>query len=211
MTEKALRSSEIIDFADHHAGVMAMSPKQINPYKVGIELFRDIEHRWDKGKFGKDYIDCQSMVEKQNWDLNLGKGREKIFNVRTSHNDLTFIDEFLTPEFCERAKLFTTKFNPRSGRMEIDTKDFQAIKSKLLTQLTNFSQPVIEVEELNFANRGEMLLVHRHHGVDLDMNHAQDTMRNIHALWKRPVNLMTTYEDKEVTFCFDGNTLKPLN
>ena len=94
--------------------------------------------------------------------------------------------------------------------MEIDTKDFQAIKSKLLTQLTNFSQPVIEVHELNYANRGEMLLVHQHHGVDLDMGHAQDTMQNIFALWKRPVNLLTTFEDKEVTFVYDGKTLKPL-
>ena len=42
-----------------------MSPKQINPYKIGIELFRDIEYRWNKGKFGKDYVDCDSMVEKQ--------------------------------------------------------------------------------------------------------------------------------------------------
>src|SRR5690606_3448871 len=55
MTQKALDSSEIIDFADKHAGVMHMSKQNINPYKVGIELMRDIEYRWDRGMFGKEY------------------------------------------------------------------------------------------------------------------------------------------------------------
>ena len=43
MTNRALKASEIIDYADHHAGVMAMSKQNINPYKIGIELYRDIE------------------------------------------------------------------------------------------------------------------------------------------------------------------------
>ena len=33
-------------------------------------------------------------------------GREKIFEVRTIHNDVTFIDEFLTPEFVDRFRLY---------------------------------------------------------------------------------------------------------
>ena len=33
-------------------------------------------------------------------DLNLGK--EKIFEVRKSHNDITFIDQYFTQDFCER-------------------------------------------------------------------------------------------------------------
>lgn len=211
MTEKALKASEIIDFADHHAGVMAMSKQNINPYKVGIELFRDIEYRWDTGKFGKEYNECPDMAKKEAWNKDLGLGREKVFEVRRTHNDITFIDEFFTPEFCERQQLFTYKHNPRTGRFEIDTRDFEAIKSKLLNQLTNFGQPVIEVESGNFANRGELHLIHVHQGVDLDMAFAADTLKNIYALWKRPVNLTTIQEDAEVTFVFDGKELKPLS
>lgn len=210
MTERALDASEIIDFADKHAGVMAMSKQNINPYKVGIELMRDIEYRWDTGKFGKEYNECQSLYEKENWDLKLGQGREKIFEVRRTHNDITFIDEFLTPEFCNRQQLFTYKFNPRSNRMEIDRRDFEAIKQKLLTALTNFGSPVIDVIDANYQNRAELLIEHRHYGVDLDMQFASDTMRNIFAIWKRPVNLRTFYDDKEVIFHFDGKELKPL-
>ncbi|MFN8369720.1 MAG: SpoVR family protein [Bacteriovoracaceae bacterium] len=209
MTEKVLRSSEIIDFCDHHAGVMAMSKQNLNPYKIGIELYRDIEYRWNTGRFGKEYNECEDMVLKQNWDKKLNQGRAKIFEVRKSHNDLTFIDEFLTPEFCERAQLFTYKYNPRTGRTEIDTRDFLAIKQKLLGQLTNFGSPVIELENANYENRGESLLVHKHYGVDLDLNYCQETMKNIHALWKRPVNMVTRYDDKETVFVYDGKEMRP--
>ncbi len=211
MTTRALESSEIIDFADKHAGVMAMSKQNINPYKVGIELMRDIEYRWNRGMFGKDYNECSSMKDKIAWDTKLGKGREKIFEVRKSHNDITFIDEFLTPDFCDRQQLFTYKYNPRTGRFEIDSKDFLAIKQKLLSQLTNFGQPIIEVEDGNYGNRKELLLGHVHYGVDLDAQFAHETLRNLYAIWKRPVNLRTKYEEKEVVFHFDGKELKTLS
>src|SRR3954467_12622342 len=40
MTEKVLDASEIIDYADNNAGVMATAPGRFNPYKVGVELYR---------------------------------------------------------------------------------------------------------------------------------------------------------------------------
>src|SRR5437762_2455499 len=57
MTQRALHPSEVIDFADHHSGTMAVQRGRINPYKLGIELLRDIEERWNKGRFGKEYDD----------------------------------------------------------------------------------------------------------------------------------------------------------
>jgi stage V sporulation protein R len=210
MTEKALRSSEIIDFADVHSGVMAMSPQNINPYKIGIELFRDIEHRWDTGKFGKEYQDCTDMNKKHNWDKKLGLGREKIFEVRKSHNDITFLDEYFTEEFCVRQQIFTYKYNPRTGRNEIDSREFKEIKEKLLSQLANFGQPLIEIESSNFNNRGEILLNHVHRGVDLDINFASETMKNIYKIWKRPINIKTVTEEKEVFYHFNGTELKAI-
>ncbi|MCO4794764.1 MAG: SpoVR family protein [Bacteriovoracaceae bacterium] len=210
MTKKALRSSEIIDFADKHAGVMAMSKQNINPYKIGIELMRDIEYRWNSGRFGKEYVDCNDMVEKSHWDLDSGLGREKIFEVRRTHNDITFIDEFFTEEFCNRMQLFTYKYNPRTGRNEIESRDFLTIKQKLLSSLTNFGQPLIEVESGNYANRGELLLRHTHQGVDLDLAYAADTMKNIYAIWKRPVNMATKQDGNEIVYCFNGKEMKPV-
>ncbi|MBK25516.1 MAG: SpoVR family protein [Halobacteriovorax sp.] len=211
MTKKALKASEIIDFADHHAGVMAMSKQNINPYKIGIELFRDIEYRWDTGKFGKEYLECTNMEMKENWNKETGLGREKIFEVRRTHNDITFIDEFFTPEFCERQQIFTYKYNPRTGRNEVDSREFESIKAKLLQSLTNFGSPVIEVESTNYKNRGELLLRHVHQGVDLDVNYAAETLKNIHFIWKRPVNISTTQEETETIVSFDGKEIKTSN
>lgn len=210
MTTRALKASEIIDYADHHAGVMAMSKQNINPYKIGIELYRDIEYRWNTGRFGKEYNECEDMHVKANWDKNLGLGRQKIFDVRKTHNDVSFIDEFFTEEFCDRQQLFTYKFNPRTGRNEIETRDFMDIKNKLLTQLSNFGSPVIEVESGNFQNRGELLLRHVHRGVDLDFGYASDTLRNLFALWKRPVNITSRQEDQNITLSFDGKEFKQI-
>jgi stage V sporulation protein R len=204
MCEKLVSAEEIVDFADKHAGVLAMQRNQLNPYKLGIELMKDIEYRWNTGRFGKEYNECNDIHAKENWDTKAMRGREKIFEVRKSFNDITFIDEFLTEEFCNRQQLFTYKYNPRTGRNEIDTRDFQAIKQKILLGLTNFGAPQIQIVDANYNNRGELLLSHLHTGADLDMSYAQETMRNIQVIWKRPVNLATTYDDKEVVIYYNG-------
>src|SRR5262245_4835609 len=41
MTQKVLSPSEMVDYADHHSGTMAVSRGRINPYKLGIELLRN--------------------------------------------------------------------------------------------------------------------------------------------------------------------------
>lgn len=197
MTQKILKDSEILDFADHHSGTMAMQPGRINPYKVGIELFRDIEERWDKGRFGKEYDQCDNLVEKARWDKKLGLGRQKIFEVRRVCNDVTFIDEYLTEEFCERFKLYTYAFNRRTNQYEIVDRDFKKIKDKLLFQLTNAGQPFIYVTDGNYQNKGELLLSHKHQGLDLDAKWSRETLRALSEVWKRPVNLETEVDGQK--------------
>ncbi|GAF94062.1 unnamed protein product, partial [marine sediment metagenome] len=43
MTQFHLRDDEVITYADHHSGTLATSPGRLNPYKMGVELLRDIE------------------------------------------------------------------------------------------------------------------------------------------------------------------------
>jgi stage V sporulation protein R len=194
MTEKLLTAGEIIDFADRHAGVMATSPGRLNPYKLGIELFRHIEERWNKGQFGKDWDECDDMVQKRQWDRKLGLGRDKIFSIRKTHNDITFVDEFFTEEFCEEQKLYTYELNPRSKKYEIKTRDWREVKEQILASITNAGNPVIKVVDGNHRNRGELLLKHEHHGQDLDLNYARATLTNLAYLWRRPVNLLSTLD-----------------
>ena len=210
MTQKIMRDSEIIDFADAHAGTMAMQPGGFNPYKVGIELFRDIEDRWDKGRFGKEWNECTDIQERNNWDKKTGLGRKKIFDVRKTYNDVTFIDEFLTEDFCVRNKLFVYQFNKRSGRYEVNTRDFPAIKQQLLFQLTNFGQPIIYVEDANFENRGELLLTHNFEGVEMQPDYMKETLKNLQSVWQRPVNLATVLDQTSKLIRFDGNEFQEI-
>lgn len=204
MTKKALKDGEVIDFADHHSGVVATQPGRLNPYKLGIELLRDVEDRWNKGKFGKEYDECEDIAEKRNWDKQLGLGRQKVFEIRRMHNDVTFIDAFLTPEFCMEQKLFSFRYNRDTDLYEIASREFQEIKQKLLFRLTNFGQPFIYVEDGNYNNRGELYLRHRHEGIDLKMDYARDTLRNIYKIWSRPAHLETAVDDKRRLITFDG-------
>ena len=204
MTEKALKDSELIDYADHHSGTVAMMPGGLNPYKIGFELFKDIEDRWNKGKFGKEYEECDNMVERKNWDRKMGLGREKIFEVRKIYNDVTFIDTFLTPEFCQEHKLFVYAYDLNSGEMKIATKAFETIKKKLLFQLTNFGHPIINVIDANYKNRAELLLNHVYEGVDLRMDYANETLKNLYKIWKRPANIKTIVAGVPKILGFDG-------
>ena len=197
MTERALKDSEVIDFCDHNAGVLAMAPGRINPYKIGVELFREIEDRWNRGKFGKEYDECDDLVAKSKWDKKLGLGRKKIFEVRRVCNDVTFIDEYMTEEFCDRLKLYNYAFNRRTNQHEIVDRDYRKIKDKLLFQLSNMGQPFIYVMDGNFQNKGELLLWHKHQGLDLDVKWARETMHAASEIWGRPVNVETEVDNQK--------------
>ena len=204
MTERIVDDSEIVDFADRHSGTMAMQPGGFNPYKVGIELFREIHQRWDKGQFGREWEECDDLKAKKEWNRRTEKGKEKIFQVRRDYNDVTFIDEFLTEDFCVRNKMFVYKFNKRTGKFELDTKDFKAIKQKLLFQLTNFGQPIVSVTDGNYNNRGELMLTHLFEGVEMQPDYMQETMKNMYKVWGRPVHLTTVLDEEGKIVTFDG-------
>jgi stage V sporulation protein R len=204
MTEKAMDSSELIDFADHHSSTLAVQPGQLNPYKLGYELYKHIEYRWDAGRFGKEYEECDDLSRKARWDTGAGLGREKIFQVRSVYNDMTFIDDFLTPEFVRDQKLFTYRYNDKSRMYEIHDRDVNAIKEKLLSSLTNMGHPYISVVDANYENRGELYLKHRFDGAELRQDYAKDTLKNLFRIWTRPVHVQTVVDEKITVLTFDG-------
>ncbi len=198
MTKKVLSASEVIDYADHHSGTLATSPGRLNPYKLGIELYRDIEDRWNRGKFGKEWEELEDYETQVKRDQRLGLGRDKIFEVRKSHNDVTFLDTFMHEEFCVAQKLFVYGFNRKTGQHEILDRDWRKVKAQLLHSLTNWGQPFIYVTDGNHGNRGELYLKHEWNGVDLQIDFASETLKNLRRIWNRPVHLESAVEGKGV-------------
>jgi len=214
MTNYILKDEELIDYCEHHAGTLATSPGRLNPYKLGIELLRDVERRWNTGRFGPEYDACDDMSTRRNWGKNKAPkgrvvgldspGRKKLFQVRALYNDVTFLDDFLTPEFVDDQDLYHYRRDPGTGRMVVVCREFDKIKKQLLFMLTNHAQPYIYVVDGNYRNRGELYLCHRHSGADLDIKYAVATLKRIHFVWKRPVHVSALIDDEPILFTFDG-------
>ena len=204
MTEKLAHASEIVQYAESTSGTTAMNPRQLNPYKLGLELFRDIERRWDTGRHGREFDDCDDMEKKRAWFVDERGGLEKVFGVRQVYNDVQFVDAFLTEDFCRRQGFFAYGYDKKSKQFLIESRQFAEIKQRLLAQLTNFGQPIIEVVDANFDNRGELLMQHRHTGADLQMDWAETALGNLSALWKRPVHAETQLAGRPVRLSHDG-------
>lgn len=207
MTTHILDDSEVIDYADHHSGTVMQQPGKLNPYKLGVELLRHIEDRWNKGRFGKEWSECEDPEERRRWDTGAMLGREKIFEVRRTHNDVTFLDTFLTEDFCREQGFFTTKYDPKAREWVIDSREFLDVKTNLLQMLATRGVPRVYVIDANHANRGELRLAHQHEGLDIQLDWASITLQNLTAIWGRPVHLDTLIEGKPIRVSHDGHEI----
>jgi len=123
-------------------------------------------------------------------------------DVRATHNDVTFIDQFLTEEFVRENEYFAYEHSRATGGYHVSSTEYEDVKKKLLLRFTNFGKPTILVKDANYDNAGELLLVHQYNGVVLEIEKAKRTLERVHALWGRPVNLKT------VTKEIDDNVMK---
>lgn len=186
--------NEFVDHADMVSKVLAGGA--LNPYALGKLIWEDIKERWDKGRFGRDWELCKDPQKKKRWDTKANLGTEKIFEVRRTYNDVTFLAEFFTEELFEKLKLFAYEYIPETGAYHITSRDFADVKKKLLFQHTNLGRPIIKVATGNYGNKGELLLVHLYNGIGLHLEDAKAVLKNIYSMWGRPVNLKTIIKRK---------------
>jgi stage V sporulation protein R len=140
-------------------------------------------------------------VEEAIADVDYAAGWDRMREVRESHNDVTFLDEFLTQEFVTDNHYFTYEYTQTSGDYRVTSTEYEDVKKKLLLQFTNFGKPTVAVYDGNFDNRGELLLGHQYNGIMLDLPQAKAVLERVYQLWGRPVNLMTIakeYDDHDV-------------
>jgi len=195
MTQHFVSASEIVQYADQHSGVLAMAPGGFNPYKIGVEIFKEIERRWNEGKHGAAWERMEGLGAKERHDDRSMRGREKIFEVRRIYNDVQFIDEFLTPEFVEKHKMYQYRRDPQSGELKVVSRDFERVKKTLLHRLTNMGQPFMYVVDGNYRNRGELYLAHQYAGLEVDLAKAKEVLRNLRTIWGRPVHAQMRIDD----------------
>ncbi|MFC6723355.1 SpoVR family protein [Halobium palmae] len=136
-----------------------------------------------------------ATVEEALADVDYGAGWDRMREIRESHNDVTFLDAFLSEEFVRENHYFTYEYTRASGDFRATSSEYEDVKKKLLLQFTNFGKPTVAVYDGNFDNRGELLLGHQYNGVMLDLKQARGVIERTYDLWGRPVNLMTIVKE----------------
>ena len=128
-------------------------------------------------------------------DVDRTAGWDRMREIRESHNDVTFLDEFLTQEFVDDNDYFTYEYTHTTRDYRVTSTDYRDVKKKLMLRFTNFGKPTIAVHDANYDNRNELLLAHQYNGVMLDLQQARQTLERVFELWGRPVNLKTIVKE----------------
>lgn len=175
MRELPLTSEETIEYAKLNSSVVQPSRHSLNPYYLGLKMFEDIEKRF---------------------------GRERIFDVREMDSDPSFIRNYLTKELVEELDLYV--FEKRGPDWQITDKTWENIRDQLVYSRVNGGFPYLEVTDGDWKRTGELYIVHRYEGIELDLKYVERTLPYLVRLWGKPVHLETVVDDKGILFTCDG-------
>lgn len=161
------------EFLKRHNDVVAPIVGGLNPYYIGFKVFQDIEKRF---------------------------GREKIFEVRKTERDSSFLRRYLTRELCEELNLF--QYAKKSFEYVVeevpDEMGWRQIRDYLADTCGVASIPYIRVTNLNRRDL-TLTLEHFFDGRELEMSYAKETLKYLQDLWGRKVTLVTkTKEGKQI-------------
>ncbi len=189
-----------LEFLVHHSQVLRPHPGSINPYYVGFKIWQDIFRRWQEP--------TAAEVAENPELAGGGRGRDKIFEVRESDRDVSFLRRFLTPEIMRELDLW--EYRKKGEEYVIselaDAQGWQKVKETLLKNIGTASFPVIRIEDADWQDRRALFLRHAYDGRDLQVEYASKTLAHLYTLWGRQVVLETEVEGKKVqlTYGEDG-------
>lgn len=193
MRELDLTEAEYLEFAQLHANVLAPSKQNMNPYHVGLKIFEDIERRWDN----------LPAEEHRDSGRAPGTGRAKIFEVRETECDQSFIRNYLTQDLVDELDLYIYKVE--GDELKVVEKDYRKIRDMIVTSMNNFGHPYIVVEDGDYHRNRELYLKHIFEDQEIDIDYAEKTLRYVFQLWRRPVHLETILNEKPIVLSFDGD------
>ncbi len=195
MRDLELTDEEFTEFANLNAGVVSPHRRSINPYHLGLKLLEDIEQRWDN----------PTEEEQVKLGRTPGQGRAKLFEVRELENDVSLIRNYLTKELVEELDLYL--YERQGNEWVIVEKDWEKVRDGIISEMTNFGNPVILVEDADYRRNRELYLKHSFEGRPLDMPYAEKTLQYIYRLWGRPVHIETVIDDDPTLISYDGQKI----
>lgn len=176
MQDLHLEPDDAIEFAKLTAGVSQPNRFHLNPYNVGLAIWRGIEQKY---------------------------GREEMFIARETDSDVSFLRNYLTQDIVDECDLYL--YERKGDDWVIVEKDFRVIRNTLITQRVHGGFPVIHVTSGDHAGAGELYLEHQYEGVELDAGYVEKTLPYVHRLWGKRVTLLTWLDNREIEYTYDGN------
>ncbi len=193
LREMDLTEEETIEFAKLNSSVVQPSRTSINPYYFGLKVFEDIEKRWDN----------PTEEEQKLHGRKKGQGRKKLFEVRETERDISFIRNYMTKELVKELDLYL--YQKKGNEWVIVEKDWEKIRDQLVQTKVNGGFPYLVVENGDYLRNGELYLKHQYEGIELDIRYLEKTLPYLFQLWGRMVHLETVVENRAVLFSYDGN------
>ncbi|MGG1571923.1 SpoVR family protein [Fictibacillus sp. NRS-1165] len=194
LQEMDLTTHETIEFAKLNAGVVQPSRTSINPYYLGLQIFKDIEERYDNPD--------EELIRQ---GVTPGSGREKMFEVRELESDMSFIRNYLTKDLCQREDMYL--FQKQGRDYKIVDKEWEGVRDQLVGMRVNGGFPYITVNDGDYMKNGGLYLKHWFEDIELDVKYLEKVLPYVNQLWGRPVHLETKIEDKPVLFTYDGKSV----
>ncbi|WP_332697638.1 SpoVR family protein [Halalkalibacter lacteus] len=162
MREIDLSEAELIEFSKANAKIIRPSQQGINPYFLGLKIFEALEQEY---------------------------GEAFLFEARETYNDLSFLRNFLTKDLIAKSDMYL--YGWRKQGYVITNKEWNEVKKKLLQQKVNGGFPYLVVLDGDYHGSGELLIKHKHEGMDLDRHYVEKTLPYVRSLWGKPVHLET--------------------
>ena len=195
MRELDLAEDEALEFAKMHTGVVQSFRFHLNPYLIGLKLYESIEKSWDQP--GKE--------EKEKYKRTEGGGRNKIFEVRESENDISFLRNYLSRDLIEEMDLYLYK--KQGSEWKVVEKDWEVVRDVIVSSLTNCGFPYLVVEDGDYGKQGDLYLKHIYERVELDVFYLEKTLPYVYQIWGRKVHIETVVDSKNVVFSYNGEKI----
>jgi stage V sporulation protein R len=184
-----------LEFLVRHNQVVRPIEMGLNPYHVGLVIWQDIYNG----------SDGSSLEQAEAGHKAGGNGTERMFEVRETDRDSSFIRRHLTEKLIRQLNLFDyeTKGDQKVVRNVADKDGWQKVKETLLKNVGMNSVPVIKVEDADFGHSHTLYLVHRHDGRDLQLEYAEKTLAYVSQLWSGEVVLETILDGKRYMLTYN--------
>lgn len=159
-----------MEFLKKHNEVIRPLKSSINPYYIGFKIFEYLYNEF---------------------------GPKKIFEVRQTERDQSFIRRYLTQKLCSEMNLFEYVMagNDYMVSEVSDEEGWKIVRDTLCNTVGIGSIPTILVSEWNQKDNS-LVLKHEYDGRELDLGYAYETLKHLVDLWNGKLLLSTQLEGK---------------